>query len=125
VRLLDWEDIARQREAMGLADGQIAGELGLTREQVMFIRNSERVAALPHRADGVPSRSRRRPALPPERVVRLEDRFSYGEDALRLRAALQVRRRARAPLRRARLVGRRHAAQVACSSFKEQTGRAA
>ena len=41
VRRLDWQEIDRQREAMGLADGQIAEKLGLSREQVMFIRNTE------------------------------------------------------------------------------------
>ena len=41
VRRLDWPEIERQREAMGLSDGQIAARLGLTSAQVMFIRNSE------------------------------------------------------------------------------------
>ena len=37
VRNLDFAEIERQREAMGLADVQIAERIGLTREQVMFL----------------------------------------------------------------------------------------
>lgn len=89
VRALDWAEIERQREAMGLADGQIAERLGLTREQVMFIRNSEesrrfRTGQTAYLLDLGGGRRYR-----PERVVRLEDRFSYGEDALRLRGAFR------------------------------------
>ena len=89
VRRLDWQEIDRQREAMGLADGQIAERLGLTREQVMFIRNSEesrrfRTGQTAYLLDlGGGKRYR------PERVVRLEDRFAYSEAALRLRGALK------------------------------------
>ena len=89
VRALDWAEIERQREAMGLADVQIAERLGLTREQVMFIRNSEesrrfRTGQTAYLLDLGGGRRYR-----PERVVRLEDRFSYSEDALRLRAAFK------------------------------------
>ena len=85
VRRLDWEAIERQREAMGLADGQIAARLGLTREQVRFIRNSEesrrfRVGRQAYLLDLGGGRRFRA-----ERVVRLEERFSYSADALRLR----------------------------------------
>jgi acyl-coenzyme A synthetase/AMP-(fatty) acid ligase len=91
VRLLDFAEIERQREGMGLADVQIASRLGLTREQVMFIRNHEesrrfrtgRQAYLLDLGGGRRFRS--------EKVVPLEDRFRYGEDALRLRAALAFR----------------------------------
>lgn len=88
VRRLDWNEIERQREGMGLSDAQIAARLGLTREQVMFIRNSEesrrfRTGQTAYLLDlGGGKRYR------PERVVRLEDRFAYSADALRLRAAL-------------------------------------
>jgi non-ribosomal peptide synthetase component F len=74
---------------MGLADGQIAAKLGLTREQVMFIRNSEesrrfRTGQTAYLLDlGGGKRYR------PERVVRLEDRFSYSETHCALRAALK------------------------------------
>jgi acyl-CoA synthetase (AMP-forming)/AMP-acid ligase II len=89
VRRLDWAEIERQREAMGLADGQIAERLGLTREQVMFIRNSEesrrfRTGQTAYLLDLGGGRRYR-----PERVVRLEDRFRYSEDALRLRGAFK------------------------------------
>jgi acyl-CoA synthetase (AMP-forming)/AMP-acid ligase II len=88
VRRLDFAEIERQREGMGLADVQIASRLGLTREQVMFIRNHEesrrfrtgQQAYLLDLGGGRRFRS--------EKVVPLEDRFRYGEDALRLRAAL-------------------------------------
>ena len=89
VRRLDWAEIERQKEGMGLSDAQIAARLGLTREQVMFIRNSEesrrfrtgQTAYLLDLGGGRRFRS--------ERVVPLEQRFSYSEDALRLRAALR------------------------------------
>jgi cyclohexanecarboxylate-CoA ligase len=89
VRELDWAEIERQREAMGLADAQIAERLGLTRAQVMFIRNMEEsrrfhTGQTAYLLDLGGGRRYR-----PERVVRLEDRFSYSEDALRLRAALR------------------------------------
>ncbi|MDA1117655.1 MAG: class I adenylate-forming enzyme family protein [Proteobacteria bacterium] len=89
VRTLDWAEIERQREAMGLADGQIAARLGLTRGQVMFIRNFEesrrfRVGQQAYLLDlGGGKRYR------PERVVRLEDRARYSEDALRLRGVFR------------------------------------
>ncbi len=34
----NWDDVERQRENMGLADAQIAEKIGLTRDQVLFIR---------------------------------------------------------------------------------------
>lgn len=89
VRALDWDEIARQREAMGLADIQIAERLGLAREQVMFIRNTEesrrfRIGQQAYLMDlGGGKRFR------PERVVPFEERFRYSDDALALRAALR------------------------------------
>ena len=89
VRKLDWADIERQREAMGLADAQIAEKLGLTREQVMFIRNTEesrryRLGQQAYLMDlGGGKRFRH------ERVVPFEQRFRYGDDALALRSAMQ------------------------------------
>ena len=38
VRLLDWDQIEAQRPGTGLADVEIAGRIGLTREQVTCIR---------------------------------------------------------------------------------------
>ena len=89
VRRLDWPEIERQREAMGLSDAQIAQRIGLTREQVMFIRNTEesrrfRTGQTAYLLDlGGGKRYRQ------ERTVPLEERFRYGTDALRLRAALK------------------------------------
>jgi cyclohexanecarboxylate-CoA ligase len=89
IRRLDWPEIERQREAMGLNDVQIAERVGLSREQVMFIRNTEesrrfRTGQTAYLMDlGGGKRYR------PERVVRFEDRPGYDEDALRLRAALK------------------------------------
>ena len=87
VRLRDFAAVEAQREAMGLSDGQIAERLGLTREQVIYIRNWEesrrfrtgQQAYLVELGGGKRFR--------PERVVRLEDRPVYSADALRLRAA--------------------------------------
>ena len=89
IRALNWTEIDRQREAMGLADGQISERLGLTHGQVMFIRNTEesrrfKIGQQAYLMDlGGGKRFR------PERVVPLEKRFRYGEDALALRAALR------------------------------------
>ncbi len=89
VRNLNWQEIDRQREAMGLADIQISERLGLSREQVMFIRNTEesrrfRIGQQAYLMDlGGGKRFR------PERVVPFEDRFRYSDDALALRSAMR------------------------------------
>jgi cyclohexanecarboxylate-CoA ligase len=91
VRLLDFEAIERQREDLGLTDAEIAARLGLTRGQVMFIRNLEesrrfktgRQAYLLDLGGGRRFRQ--------EKVTPLEERFRYSEDALRVRAALAFR----------------------------------
>lgn len=88
-RKLDWAEIERQREGMGLNDRQIAERIGLTHDQVMFIRNHEETrrfrtglnAALLELGGGRRFR--------PERFVPLEERFRYSEHALRLRAAFR------------------------------------
>jgi cyclohexanecarboxylate-CoA ligase len=89
IRTLNWAEIERQREAMGLADGQIGERIGLSREQVMFIRNHEesrrfRTGQQAYLLDLGGGRRFR-----PERVIPLEERFKYSENALRLRAALR------------------------------------
>jgi hypothetical protein len=89
VRALDWQEIERQREAMGLADAEIAERLGLTREQAMFIRNAEesrrfRVGQQAYLLD-LGGRKRFRA----ERVAPFEDRFRYSDEALHLRAAMR------------------------------------
>lgn len=88
IRALDWKEIDRQREAMGLADIQIAGRLGLSRAQVMFIRNTEEsrrftIGQQAHLMDlGGGKRFRA------ERVLPFEARFRYSDEALALRSAL-------------------------------------
>jgi acyl-CoA synthetase (AMP-forming)/AMP-acid ligase II len=89
VRRLDWSEIERQREGMGLADAEIAARLGLTREQVMFIRNFEesrrfRTGQTAYLLDLGGGRRYRQ-----ERTVPLEDRPAFSADALRLRAAMR------------------------------------
>lgn len=88
IRTLDWPEIERQREAMGLADGQIAQRFGLTREQVMFIRNTEETRRLRtgQQAYLLDLGGGRR--FRAEKVTPLEQRFRFSEDALRLRGAL-------------------------------------
>lgn len=91
VRKLDFAEIERQREAMGFTDAQIAAKLGLTREQVQFIRNFEesrrfRTGQTAYLLDlGGGKRFR------PEKVVRLEERFRYDEAAQRLRGSFAFR----------------------------------
>lgn len=89
VRTLDWVEIERQREAMGLADAQIAERLGLTREQVMLIRNTEesRRYRLGQQAYLIGLGGAKRFRI--EHVVPFEDRFRFSDDALHLRAALR------------------------------------
>ncbi len=89
IRTLNWTEIERQREGMGLADAQIGARIGLSREQVMFIRNHEesrrfRTGQQAYLLDLGGGRRFR-----PERVVPLEERFKYSANALRLRAALR------------------------------------
>ena len=88
IRTFDWPEIERQREAMGLADVQIAERIGLTREQVMFIRNTEESRRLQtgQQAYLLDLGGGRR--FRAEKVTRIEDRFRFSENALRLRAAM-------------------------------------
>lgn len=88
VRELDWEEIERQREGAGLSDAGIARRLGLTVEQVTYIR----VMAEHRRFD-----RRRYPRLydlgggrrfRAERFTPHEDRFAFRPEALELRGAL-------------------------------------
>jgi len=87
VRRLDFAAIEAQREAMGLSDGQIADRLGLTREQVIFIRNWEESRRFRTGQQAYLIELGGGKRFRPERVVRLEDRPVYSEDAMRLRAA--------------------------------------
>ena len=91
VRELNWAEIERQREGTGLSDPEIANKLGLTRDQVTYIR-----VISEHR------RFRRRPyhrlfelgggrRFRSERFVAHEDRKTFSDDALALRNALAFR----------------------------------
>lgn len=88
VRNLDFAEIERQREAMGLADVQIAERIGLTREQVMFIRNTEETRRLQTGQQAYLLDLGGGKRFRAEKVTRLEDRFRFSENALRLRAAM-------------------------------------
>ncbi len=88
IRALDWAEIERQREPMGLADAQIAARLGLSRDQVMWIRNAEEMRRFRGGQQAYLLELGGARRYRAERVVRLEDRFSYSDDALRLRNAL-------------------------------------
>ena len=87
----DWEEVERQREGMGLADEEIAERIGLTRDQVLFIRtvlerrrfrtgHYQRLLDL-----GFGKRFR------DERFTPHLDRFRYSDDALELRSAMRYR----------------------------------
>lgn len=88
VRNLDFAEIERQREAMGLADTQIAERIGLTREQVMFIRNIEESRRLQTGQQAYLLDLGGGKRFRAEKVTRLEDRFRFSANALRLRAAM-------------------------------------
>ncbi len=88
VRELDWEEIERQRENAGLSDPEIARKLGLTHEQVTYIRvmtehrrfNRRRYPRLYDLGGGRRFRA--------ERFTPHEDRFAFSAEALALRGAL-------------------------------------
>lgn len=88
VRKLDWDEIERQREGAGLSDPEIARKLGLTRDQVTYVRviaerrrfRRRRYHRLYDLGGGRRFRA--------ERFVPHEDRFAFGRDALALREAL-------------------------------------
>jgi non-ribosomal peptide synthetase component E (peptide arylation enzyme) len=89
VRTLDWPEIERQREAMGLTDQQIADRLGLTRNQVLFIRTVEerRRFRTGHHARLLELGGGKR--FRAERMTPALDHFRYSEAALALRAAMR------------------------------------
>ncbi len=89
VRKLDWAEIERQKEDMGLTDQQIADKLGLTRNQVLFIRTIEerRRFRTGHHARLLELGGGKR--FRAERMTPALDHFRYSESALALRAALR------------------------------------
>ena len=89
VRALDWAEIERQREAMGLADVQIAQRLGLTRDQVMWVRNAEEIRRYRGGQQAYMLELGGGRRYRQERVEPLEKRFRYSANALRLREAMR------------------------------------
>jgi len=87
-RRLDWPEIERQREGMGLTDAQIAERIGLTRNQVLFIRTAleRRRFRTGHYARLLELGGGKR--FRPERFTPHLDHFRYSEDALDLRSAM-------------------------------------
>jgi len=87
-RNLDWDEVEKQREDMGLADGQIAKRIGLSQNQVLYIRTvmerrrfrTENYVRLLELGGGKRFRA--------ERFTPHLDHFKYSEDALELRAAM-------------------------------------
>ncbi len=89
VRKLDWAEIERQKEDMGLTDQQIGDRLGLTRNQVLFIRTvmERRRFRTGHHARLLELGGGRR--FRAERFSPELDHFKYSEAALALRAAIR------------------------------------
>ena len=94
VRALDWAEIEAQRPGTGMSDAQIAGRIGLTREQVIYIRlvlerrkfNRRHF----HRQSDLGGGRRFRA----ERFTPHEERFAFSGDAIALREALDFDPRA-------------------------------
>lgn len=91
IRELNWEEIERQKENLGLADGQIAERIGMTREQVMFIRTimERRRFRTGHYARLLELGGGRR--FRADRFTPHLDRFAYDEEAIALRGAMVFR----------------------------------
>jgi non-ribosomal peptide synthetase component E (peptide arylation enzyme) len=89
VRKLDWAEIERQKEDMGLTDQQIGDKLGLTRNQVLFIRTvmERRKFRTGHHARLLELGGGKR--FRAERFTPELNHFRYGEAALALRAAMR------------------------------------
>ncbi len=89
VRLLDFEEIEKQRADMGLTDEQIAERIGLSRHQVLYIRTvmERRRFRTGHYYRLLELGGGKR--FRAERFTPHLDHFRYGEDALELRAAMR------------------------------------
>lgn len=87
-RLKDRDEIERHRELMGLSDAQIADKIGLSRNQVMYIRTlmERRRFRTGHYARLLELGGGKRFRV--ERFTPHLDHFRYSEDALELRAAM-------------------------------------
>ena len=84
----DWDEIDRHRELMGLSDAQIADRIGLSRNQVLYIRTlmERRRFRTGHYARLLDLGGGKR--FRAERFTPHLDHFRYSEDALELRAAM-------------------------------------
>ena len=88
VRELDWAAIEANREGTGLSDAQIAGRIGLTREQVIYIRVLlERRKYRRHHYYRLYELGGGR-RFRAERFVPHEERFTFTESAMRIRQTL-------------------------------------
>ncbi len=88
IRELDFEEIERQRAKLGLSDAEIASRVGLSRDQVTYIRNFVERRRLRsdtyHRLNELGGGRRFRA----ERHTDVRDRPHYSEAAMRLRDAM-------------------------------------
>ncbi|MDH3234287.1 MAG: acyl--CoA ligase [Alphaproteobacteria bacterium] len=87
-RKLDWDEIERQREQMGMSDGQIAARIGLTQNQVLYIRTvlERRRFHTGHYVRLLELGGGRR--FRAERFTPHLDHFAFSDDALALRGAM-------------------------------------
>ena len=87
IRLKQLDRVEAQRAALGMSDGQIAARIGLTEDQVTYIRNHEEIRRMRtnnfQRLLELGGGRRFRD----ERFVAHEARFRYGEEAMDLKAA--------------------------------------
>ena len=89
IRLGQWDEVARQKPQLGLSDAQIAARLGLTEDQVTYIRNHEEIRRM--RRNNFQrllelGGGRRFRA---ERFQPHEERFRFGEDAMSLKDSMR------------------------------------
>ena len=89
IRELDFDAIENQRAALGLSDAEIAARIGLTRNQVLYIRTimERRRFRTGHYQRLLELGGGRR--FRNERFTPHEERFTYSDAALELRAAMR------------------------------------
>jgi non-ribosomal peptide synthetase component E (peptide arylation enzyme) len=89
IRKLELDRVAAERADLGMSDAQIAGVLGLTRDQVMVIRVLTEARRFRRRSYYNLYELGRGKRFNPERHVPLEARSGFRQDALALRNALR------------------------------------
>ena len=89
VRLKDFDDVERQRADLGLSDAEISDRIGLSRDQVTFIRNlvERRKIRRNHYQRLLELGGGRR--FRTERFTPHEERAEYGDAAMSLREAMR------------------------------------